>query len=82
MMKIDEFRRRPRTAALLVGLSATAAMLVIGSAASGGSDAGQTSLVSDGMTTGETTTLSVITGTLAPVVAVPPVKAPPYGGGG
>ena len=81
MMKIDELRRRPRTAALLVGLSATAAMLVIGSAASGGIDAGQTSVVSDGMTTGETTTLS-FTGTIAPVVAVPPVKAPPYGGGG
>ena len=81
MMKIDGIRRRPRTAAALLGLSAAAAMLVIGSVASGGSDAGQTSLVSDGMTTGETTTIS-FTGTIAPVVAVPPVKAPPYGGGG
>ena len=65
--------------AALIGGGALVAMGVIGVAA-GGEPAGQTAVVSDGsMSTGQTTTMTY-TGTVAPIVAGPVVKAKAYGG--
>jgi hypothetical protein len=66
--------------AAALGASALVTMGIVGVAAGGQPD-GQTAVVSGGsMSTGETTTMSY-TGTVAPVVAVPVVKAAPFGGG-
>jgi hypothetical protein len=73
----ERFNRSKMTAAFLGG-SALIAMGIIGATSSsvGGASA---VVVSDGsMSTGETTTVT-FTGTIAPVVAVPAVKAKPYG---
>lgn len=70
--------RRAKTAATLLGGTALVAMGIIGAWAGGAKD-GQTAVVSGGsMQTGETTTLTY-SGTIAPVVAVPPVKATFFG---
>lgn len=69
---------RVQTLAAVVGGSAVVAMGVI-AATFGGAPEGPATVVSGGsMTLGETTTVTY-TGTIAPVVAVPPVKAPLYG---
>jgi hypothetical protein len=69
---------RVKTPALLLGASAVVAMGIIG-VAGGGNGADKTAIVSTGsMSTGETTTVTY-SGTVAPVVAVPPVKATPFG---
>ncbi|HYO02546.1 MAG TPA: hypothetical protein VET27_11995 [Mycobacterium sp.] len=66
-----------KTQAALIGGTALLAMGIIGVAAGGGGD-GKTALVSGGsMSTGATTTLTY-SGTIAPVKAVPPVKATPH----
>jgi hypothetical protein len=73
----ERFNRRKMTAAFLGG-SALIAMGIIGST-SGSVGGASAVVVSDGsMSTGETTTVT-FTGTIAPVVAVPAVKAKPYG---
>lgn len=70
-------RMQRKTQAALLGGTALLAMGVMGVAAGGGGD-GSTALVSGGsMSTGETTTLTY-TGTIAPVVAKPAVKATPH----
>ena len=67
-----------KASAAVLGASALIAMGVIGAVA-GGTDDGKTAVVSGGsMSTGETTTVT-FSGTIAPVVAVPVVKAPAYG---
>jgi hypothetical protein len=73
----ERFNRSKMTAAIFGG-SALIAMGIIGATSS--SVGGATAVVvSDGsMSTGETTTVT-FTGTIAPVVAVPAVKAKPYG---
>jgi hypothetical protein len=69
---------RLKTPAALLGASAVIAMGAIGLAYGGPSD-GQTAVVSVGsMSTGETTTVTY-SGTIAPVVNVPPVKATFFG---
>lgn len=71
---------RINTIAAVFGGGAVVAMGVI-AAAAGGAQAGPPTMASGGpMTIGETTTVTY-TGTIAPVVAAPAVKAPPYGGG-
>ncbi|MGV9802838.1 hypothetical protein ACWDTP_32780 [Mycobacterium sp. NPDC003449] len=72
---------RINTLAAALGASAVVAMGII-AAMAGGAQAGQPTVAASGgsMTTGETTTVTY-TGTVAPVVAKPPVKAKPYGGG-
>jgi hypothetical protein len=71
---------RRKGPAALIGASALIAMGVIGAVAGGASDS-QTAVVSGGsMTTGETTTVTY-SGTVAPVVAKPPVKATFFGEG-
>lgn len=70
-------RMERKTQAALLGGTALLAMGVMGVAAGGGGD-GPTALVSGGsMSTGETTTLTN-SGTIAPVVAKPAVKATPH----
>lgn len=69
---------RIATLAAILGGSAVVAMGII--AATIGAGPGNSPTVASGpMTVGETTTVTY-TGTIAPVVAVPPVKAKPYGG--
>ena len=64
--------------ALVLGVAAVVAMGAIG-VATGGQGDSQIAVESDGsMSTGETTT-STFSGTVAPVVNVPVVKANPYG---
>ncbi|MCV7287473.1 MULTISPECIES: hypothetical protein [Mycolicibacterium] len=71
---------RINTIAAIFGGGAVVSMGVI-AAAVGGAQAGPPVVASGGsMTIGETTTVTY-TGTVAPVVAKPAVKAPPYGGG-
>ncbi|MHC9291274.1 hypothetical protein ACRCUN_02345 [Mycobacterium sp. LTG2003] len=71
---------RINTLAAIFGGSAVVAMGVI-AAAVGGAQAGPPMVASgSAMTIGETTTVTY-TGTLAPAMAKPAVKAPPYGGG-
>jgi hypothetical protein len=66
--------------AAAIGAGALVTMGIIGAAAGAQPD-GQTAVVSGGsMSTGETTTMSY-TGTVAPIVAVPVVKASPFGEG-
>jgi hypothetical protein len=73
----ERFNPLKMTAALLGG-GALIAMGIIGATSGGVGDAPAV-VVSDGsMSTGETTTVT-FTGTIAPVVAVPVVKANPYG---
>ncbi|TPG28226.1 hypothetical protein [Mycolicibacterium hodleri] len=68
---------RRKAQAAIIGGTALLAMGIIGGAAGGPGD-GKTALVSGGsMQTGETTTLTY-TGTIAPVKAVPSVKATPH----
>lgn len=72
---------RVNTLAAALGGSAVVAMGVI-AATMGGAPEGPATVVSGGaMTLGETTTVTY-TGTIAPAVAAPAVKAPPYGGSG
>lgn len=67
-----------KTSAAVLGTGAVIAMAVIG-VASGGAHDGKVAVVSGGsMSTGATTTVTY-TGTIAPVVNVPPVKATPFG---
>ena len=69
-----------KTPAAFLGAGAVIAMAVIGAAAGGAQD-GRVAVVSGGsMSTGATTTVTY-TGTIAPVVNVPPVKATPFGEG-
>jgi hypothetical protein len=69
---------RRRTFSAILGGSALIAMGIIGVTAGAGNDR-PTAVVSGGpMMTGETTTIT-FSGTIAPVKAVPPVKAKPYG---
>lgn len=69
-----------RTLAAILGGSAVVAMGVIAATVAGAHD-NQPMVASGGaMTIGETTTVTY-TGTVAPVVAKPAVKAKPYGGG-
>ena len=68
--------RRKAGAAILGGTALLAMGIIAGTA--GGAVDGKTALVSGGsMQTGETTTLTY-TGTIAPVKAVPSVKATPH----
>lgn len=69
--------RRLKTVATILGGTALVAMGIIGSVA-GNAPADRTAVVSDSMTTGATTTITY-SGTIAPVVAVPPVKATFFG---
>jgi hypothetical protein len=72
--------RRVKTSATVLGGAALISMGIIGAWAGGVKD-GATAVVSDGsMTTGATTTLTY-SGTIAPIVAVPPVKATFFGEG-
>ncbi|MFV8054408.1 hypothetical protein [Mycobacterium sp. 48b] len=72
---------RVKTMAAALGGSAVVAMGVL-AAMLGGAQQGPATVVSDGsMTLGETTTVTY-TGTIAPVVAAPAVKAKPFGGSG
>ncbi|MBJ7339589.1 hypothetical protein [Mycolicibacterium sp.] len=69
---------RRRAQAALLGGTALLAMGIIAGAA-GGTIEPKTALVSGGsMQTGETTTLTYSSGTIAPVKAVPAVKATPH----
>lgn len=80
MTRTDSRTKRLKTLAAFLGASAVITMGLI-SAAAGGADNSQTAVVSDGtMSTGETTTVTY-SGTIAPVVAAPVVKAAPYGAG-
>jgi hypothetical protein len=63
---------------VLLGGAAVIAMAVIGVTVGGGVGDSDTAVTAGSMTTGETTTITH-SGTIAPVVAKPPVKAPPYG---
>jgi hypothetical protein len=77
---VDQMTRnnRLKTPAALLGASAVIAMGVLG-LTYGGKSEGETAVVSGGsMSTGETTTVTY-SGTLAPVVNVPPVKATFFG---
>ena len=67
-----------KTPAAFLGAGAVVAMAVIGATAGGAHD-GKVAVVSGGsMSTGATTTVTY-TGTIAPVVNIPPVKATPFG---
>lgn len=80
MTRTERRNYRLKTPAALLGGCAVIAMGVVGFTA-GGADDGQTAVVSDGsMSTGATTTLTY-SGTIAPVVNVPPVKATFFGEG-
>ncbi len=69
---------RGKATAAVLGGCALIAMGIIGSAAGGIGDAPR-AVVSDGsMSTGETTTITY-SGTIAPIVAKPVVKATPFG---
>lgn len=69
---------RVNTLAAILGGSAVVALGVLAATVGGGS-AGPVPVASGGsMTLGQTTTVTY-TGTVAPVVAAPAVKAPPYG---
>ncbi|MBU8808029.1 hypothetical protein [Mycolicibacterium goodii] len=66
------------TGAALLGGAAAVAMGIIGASMGGSAD--QPAVASGGaMKVGETTTVTYTPGTIAPVVAKPEVKAPPYG---
>jgi hypothetical protein len=71
------FNRRKTTAALLGG-SALIAMGIIGLSAGSVDDAPSAVVSGGSMSTGETTTITY-SGTVAPAVAVPVVKAPHFG---
>jgi hypothetical protein len=66
-------KRHLKTSATVLGGTALVAMGIIGALA-GQTNEGTAAVVSDSMTTGATTTVTY-SGTIAPVVAVPPVKA-------
>lgn len=70
---------RANTLAAVLGGSALIAIGVIGAPLTSAPD-GQGLIPSGKMTIGQTTTITN-SGTVAPVVAVPPVKAKPYGKG-
>ena len=73
---------RVATLAPVLGGSAVVAMGVVVATLGGAQQEGPATVVSGGaMTLGETTTVTY-TGTIAPAVAAPAVKAPPYGGSG
>jgi hypothetical protein len=78
MTRTDRRNNRLKIPAALLGASAVIAMGVIGLMSGGVSD-GQTVVVSVGsMSTGETTTVTH-SGTISPVVNVPPVTAMFFG---
>ncbi|MGV0679572.1 hypothetical protein ABQE62_25540 [Mycolicibacterium fortuitum] len=72
---------RVNTLASALGCSAVVTMGVIAATMSGAPDGPATVVSGGSMTLGETTTVTY-TGTIAPAVAAPAVKAPPYGGSG
>jgi hypothetical protein len=72
---------RVNTLAAVLGGSAVVAMGVIATTVGGAQDGPATVVSGGSMTLGETTTVTH-SGTIAPVVAVPAVKAPPYGSKG
>jgi hypothetical protein len=65
--------------AALLGGTAIVAMAILGAVFGGGHDDSNVVVSQGSMKTGETTTVTY-KGTIAPVVAAPPVKAKPYGG--
>ncbi|MUL82052.1 hypothetical protein FZI95_09730 [Mycobacterium sp. CBMA247] len=67
-----------KTLAAILGGSAVVAMGVIGATLSGGHDGPMTVITGEKMTIGETTTVTYAP-SIAPAVAAPAVKAPPYG---
>jgi hypothetical protein len=77
MAEVKKITRFTTMAALLGGTAAVA-MGIIGATMGGGADQ---PMVASGsaMKVGETTTVTYTPGTVAPVVAKPEVKAPPYG---
>ena len=73
---------RANTLAAALGGSALVAMGVLAATLGGAQQQGPATVVSGGsMTLGETTTVTY-TGTIAPAVAAPAVKAKPFGGSG
>jgi hypothetical protein len=72
---------RVNTLAAVLGGSAVVTMGVIAATMSGTPEGSATVVSGGSMTLGETTTVTY-TGTIAPAVAAPAVKAPPYGGSG
>ncbi|CRZ16632.1 hypothetical protein [Mycolicibacterium neworleansense] len=73
---------RVNTLAAALGGSAVIAMGVLAATLGGDPQQGAATVISGGpMTLGETTTVTY-TGTIAPVVAAPAVKAKPFGGSG
>ena len=80
MTRTEVRKNRLKVPAALLGASAVIVMGVVGFTA-GGVDDGQTAVVSGGsMSTGSTTTVTY-SGTIAPAVNVPPVKATFFGEG-
>lgn len=72
---------RVNTLAAALGGSAVVAMGVLAATLGGAQEAPATVVSGGAMTLGETTTVTY-TGTIAPVVAAPAVKAKPFGGSG
>lgn len=78
MTRTSERFNRSKMTAALIGGSALITMGIVGVTSSSVGDAPVVVVSGGSMSTGETTTVT-FTGTIAPVVAVPVVKAKPYG---